>query len=375
VLGTDNARVADRLLPNPHTTPEAPDIYDLLLAMRGAGAELVAMEVSSHALELERVVGLVFDVAVFSYLARDHLDFHSNLDAYAAAKEKLFSALGQVPRRSKPAAVVNSDDPLCARMAAAACAGGKANVATFGLHSSEAQWRAQDVHTLPSGTRCTVLGPGLRASVGLKLLGAFNVVNLLGALAAAAAAGLPAEASLEAMCASPGAPGRFELVPAPPGGPTVVVDYAHKPDSLREVLATARAVSSGQIITVFGCGGDRDRGKRPLMGALVAELSDRSWVTSDNPRSEDPDAIIREIVAGLEPVAAQTGHRYSVEPDRARAISAAISAAGSEDLVLIAGKGHEPYQIFADRTIHFDDREQARAALEARSQPPVRSQA
>jgi UDP-N-acetylmuramyl-tripeptide synthetase len=327
------------------------------------------MEVSSHALELERVTGVGFDAAVFTNLGRDHLDFHPDLDSYAAAKQRLFEGLGKVARARKPVAVVNADDPRSRQMAEAAARGDKAEVVTFGLGPDSA-WlaRAIALQRTPAGPRThfVVSGPAFEGEASMRLLGNFNVANLLGALAAAVAVGLPASISLRAMAECPGAPGRFEVVSGGPGSPTVVVDYAHKPDSLTAVLRTARKVTSGRIIAVFGCGGDRDRGKRPMMGAVVAELADSSWVTSDNPRSESPGAIIEEILGGLRPTAERTGHAYRVEPDRAAAIAGAIAQAGPDDLVLIAGKGHETYQIFADRTIHFDDREHARDALGSR---------
>jgi UDP-N-acetylmuramoyl-L-alanyl-D-glutamate--2,6-diaminopimelate ligase len=358
VIGTLGARIGDRELPGDRTTPEAPDLQALFAAMADADVRGVAMEVSSHALALDRTLGTEFDMGVFTNLTQDHLDFHETLDAYFDAKARLFT---DYPSQSaKPfAAVINLDDPYGPRLQNLS----RGRIITYGIDRG-ATLSATDVRATTGGVAFRLSREGAPAAqLQLRLGGRFNVSNALAALGVAHAAGLDWERSLAALAAAPAIPGRFELVDAGQEF-AVIVDYAHSPDGLLNVLHAARALEPARLIVVFGCGGDRDRGKRPLMGRLAAELADVVVVTSDNPRSEEPEAIIREVMAGID--AAPTGRaRVIEETDRRRAIDHAVRMARPGDLILIAGKGHENYQIFADRTIHFDDREAVREALGA----------
>jgi UDP-N-acetylmuramoyl-L-alanyl-D-glutamate--2,6-diaminopimelate ligase len=358
VIGTLGARIGDRELPGDRTTPEAPELQALFAEMAGADVRAVAMEVSSHALALDRTLGAEFDVGVFTNLTQDHLDFHETLEAYFEAKTRLFT--GYPARSAKPfAAVLNLDDPYGQRLRNQS----RGRIITYGI-DREATLSASNVRATPAGVGFSLSREGAPGKpLQLRLGGRFNVSNALAALGVAHAAGLDWERCLAALAAVPGIPGRFESVDAGQQF-AVIVDYAHSPDGLLNVLNAARALEPSRLIVVFGCGGDRDRGKRPLMGRLAAELADRVVVTSDNPRSEEPGGIIREIMAGIDPLPGCAA-RVVVEPDRRRAIAAAIGMAGPGDLVLIAGKGHENHQIFADRTIHFDDREVAREVLGA----------
>jgi UDP-N-acetylmuramoyl-L-alanyl-D-glutamate--2,6-diaminopimelate ligase len=323
--------------------------------MREQGAWAVAMEVSSHALALRRVDGCEFDVGIFTNLTQDHLDFHGTMASYAEAKGLLFRGLGR--DRTKPGeacAVVNADDPW----SSAVVQDSRARLRTFGF-ATGADLRPREMVLDLAGIRAVVETPWGDLSVASPLVGRHNLSNILGAATACLHLGLPPSAVASGIAALPAVPGRFEKVEA--GQPFgVVVDYAHTPDALQRVLAFAREYATGRVIAVFGCGGDRDRGKRPLMGALAVRLADLAILTSDNPRSEAPEAILREIEAGAE--AAGAG-RHRTIPDRRAAIEEAIRIARPGDLVVIAGKGHETSQVLKDRTIHFDDREVAIEAL------------
>jgi UDP-N-acetylmuramoyl-L-alanyl-D-glutamate--2,6-diaminopimelate ligase len=345
VLGTET-RTANQ------TTPEALEIQGMLGEMRARGIGGVAMEVSSHALALSRVDGLDFDVALFTNLTRDHLDFHGTFEDYRRAKRRLFELLAASPKPGRTA-VVNADDAAGAAMVA----GLDIPVLPFGLGPA-ARVRAVEHASDLDGIRMTVDTPAGRLTLCSPLIGEHNVMNLLGAVAAGLALGLAPDAIATALAGVGTVPGRFERVQA--GQPfLVVVDYAHTPDALERVLLTARKITRGRLGVVFGCGGDRDRTKRPIMGEIAARLADRAWVTSDNPRSERPAAIIDEIVAGM---TGATG-RYATEPDRRQAIGAALDWARAGDTVVIAGKGHETYQIIGADVLDFDDRAVARAIL------------
>jgi UDP-N-acetylmuramoyl-L-alanyl-D-glutamate--2,6-diaminopimelate ligase len=335
-IGTTGARIDRVPEPLARTTPEAPDLHRLLAVMRRRGVDAVAIEVSSHALAQDRVAGLRFDVAAFTNLSQDHLDFHDDMEAYFRAKASLF-----VPERAASAAI-GIDDDHGRRLAAQASVGG----VTYGL-SADADVRATDVDADASGISFVVGGAPFRSS----LRGRFNVHNCLCALSIARLAGVDDSAAAAGIGALAGVPGRFEAVDVGQEF-LVVVDYAHTPDSIQTVLAAARDVASGRVIAVFGCGGDRDRAKRPLMGAAATSEADLTIITTDNPRSEDPLAIVAEVERG----ARSTGGAYVVEPDRRAAISEAVRAAAPGDAVVIAGRGHEPMQTFADRTVPFDDR-------------------
>jgi UDP-N-acetylmuramoyl-L-alanyl-D-glutamate--2,6-diaminopimelate ligase len=351
--------VAGEVRPSVHTTPESRDLFELMAEGVGKGATELVSEVSSHALDQGRAVGVDFDVAVFTNLTRDHLDYHVTLDKYFAAKRLLFD--GTVYRAPR-VAVINAHDPRAAELAAAAAKAG-AEVRTYGIGTGD--WRTAS-HTLtPGGAVLELVTPAGSATVTSKLAGEVNILNLLAALAAAHARGVSFADLVRFVPLMKPVPGRFQPVDA--GQPfTVIVDYAHTDDALRNLTVLARqmtAQTGGRVITLFGCGGDRDRTKRPRMGQAAGAGSDFVVLTSDNPRSEDPRAILAEIEPGLKSIAKGEAFQYIVEPDRTLAIRAALHTARTGDVVLIAGKGHEKEQILADRTIHFDDAETALAEL------------
>ena len=332
------------------TTPQAPELQQILAMMSEAGVRQVAMEVSSHALDQHRAAHIGFAVGVFTNLTRDHLDYHRTEDAYAEAKAKLFTSL-----REGGAAVVNADDPRCQQMEAAARSAGVTRILTYGL-VNPAALSLREIEMGPAGSRASVQTPAGRFTMTLQLPGRFNLYNALAALGAVMALDLDPAVALDAFAKVPGVPGRVERVSSPDADFAVMVDYAHTPDGLQNVLETIRGITSKRVIVVFGCGGDRDRTKRPLMGRIASDLADVAIVTSDNPRTEDPEAIIAEVRTGM------TGPHETIV-DRAEAIRRAISQARPGDTVVLAGKGHEPYQIIGGRRIAFDDREVARQAL------------
>ena len=339
------------------TTPEAIDLQRTFREMVDAGDAACAMEVSSHALALHRADAIHFAAAIFTNLTQDHLDFHESMEDYYLAKRRLF--IDGKPEH----AVINLDDPYGARLAAEL-----ADATTFAL-DAPADYRATDVNTGLHGSSFTIAGPQGRTDIRSPLPGAFNVYNVLGAFAAASALEIPVPTIAKALAAATNVPGRFE--PVDEGQEfAVLVDYAHTPDSLENVLRAARAMTEARVLVVFGCGGDRDRGKRPLMGEIASRLADRVIVTSDNPRSEDPEAIIEEILAGTgESAGAHVDHN----PDRREAITQAISGALPGDVVVIAGKGHEQGQEFAaGRKVPFDDVAVAREVLQEAAGAPAR---
>jgi len=354
-MGTTTYKIGNEEVPAERTTPEAPEIQRFLRAACEARCGYAIMEVSSHALELKRVYGCEFAVAVFTNLTRDHLDFHGTMEAYFAAKRKLFEGVtGKAPNT----AIVNLDDPHAEEIIRAS----KGKVVSYGL-DHRADVSAEAVRFSLTGTRFVALTPVGRVEITLPLLGRPNVYNALAALATGLSLGLRLDEMARGIEACPQIPGRFERVCVPGQEDEqpflVVVDYAHTEDALKNLLETARELLPRRVITVFGCGGDRDRSKRAPMGEVAGALSDFVIVTSDNPRSEDPEAIIEEIEAGLR----RTDTPYLKIPDRRDAIFRAIEEAQPGDIVLLAGKGHETYQVFKDRTIPFDDRDVAREAL------------
>ncbi|MDD2421639.1 MAG: UDP-N-acetylmuramoyl-L-alanyl-D-glutamate--2,6-diaminopimelate ligase [Heliobacteriaceae bacterium] len=354
VIGTIGNRMEKRSWPATRTTPESLDLQALLAGMTNAGADAVVMEVSSHALEQQRVQGVEFDLGVFTNLTQDHLDYHGTLTSYRAAKARLFMELGQGSKFSKKKAIINADDPQANFFAQKSAV----PVITYGIDAA-ATVRATDLVVQAQGTRCKVAYPGGTVSLSLQLTGRFNIANALAAFTVGLAAGVDPDVGVRALGAVPGVPGRFEVIKQ--GQPfSVIVDYAHTPDGLENVLTTARTVTSGRVITVFGCGGDRDRTKRPKMGSVVARLSDVTVVTSDNPRTEDPENIIGDIIPGIQGV---KGASYQVEVNRAEAIRSALQQARPGDLVLIAGKGHETYQVVGKTVLPFNDRKVAGAVL------------
>src|SRR5256886_1413752 len=353
LLGTVHYEIGDRILPAIRTTPEALDIQELLAQIVNAGGRAAAMEVSSHALAQERTRGIEWDVAVFTNLTQDHLDFHRTMENYFEAKAKLFQDLPAQPKK-KASAVINIDDrygeKLIGRIA------GKIPVVTYGL-GLHANFRASNYRTEFAGTSYQLYARGRSYLVRVPLIGRFNVAISMAALAAATLMGVNLRNAILSLSHSPQVPGRLELVPAKRQF-QIFVDYAHTDDALRTVLKTLRELKPRKLIVVFGCGGDRDRNKRPLMGRVTDELADHAIITSDNPRKENPDAIINEVEKGF-----RSTH-YEKIVERAEAIRHAVAMAQPRDLVLIAGKGHEKYQEFADHTIPFDDIQVARRALD-----------
>ncbi len=347
LAGGVEIRVAGRTAPSQLTTPEATDLQALLAQMTAGGVSAAAMEVSSHALALGRVAGTSYDVVVFTNLSQDHLDFHGTLAEYFAAKSALFT-----PEYAR-AGVVNIDDEHGRKLAAAA----RIPVTTFSAAGDpSASWRAEDVRSGADGSTFRVVGPGgVAADASVALPGPFNVANALGAVVALVEAGVSLATAVSGVAACPGVPGRLERVDTGQDF-TVLVNYSHKPGAVEAVLRALRPVTQGQLSIVLGCGGDRDRGKRPLMGAAAARLADLAILTSDNPRSEDPLAILAEMLQGVLTVPAAERARVIIEPDRAAAIALAIAAADKGDIVLVAGKGHERGQYIGDSVIPFDDR-------------------
>lgn len=349
LVGTVETHVAGEVVPSAHTTPEAPDLQALLAVMRERGVTGVGMEVSSHGLALNRVDGTTFAAAIFTNLSQDHLDFHGDMESYFKAKASLFT-----PERAK-VAVVNIDDPYGQRLVER----GRLPVVTTSAGGARlADWQARDVELSLEGSTFRAVATGLDATVRLRLPAAYNVANALGALAALVSVGIDPEAAIAGVESLPGVPGRLERVDR--GQPFLaVVDYAHSPDSVASVLRALRPLAEGRVIVVLGCGGDRDQAKRPLMGEAAARGADLVVATSDNPRSEDPLAILDAMVRGIRDV----GTPYVVEPDRAAAIRLACDSAKPGDVVLVAGKGHEQGQTFADVTVPFDDRQVLAEAL------------
>ncbi len=348
LIGTVETQIAGREEPAARTTPESADLQELLARMLAGGVDSVTMEVSSHSIDLHRVDAVRFAVAAFTNLSHDHLDYHHSMEEYWAVKRSFFTD-GDIG-----AAVVNVDDAYGAPLAADLDA-----VWTVGRRT-HARVRATDEVLAPTSSRFTLEADDAAAEVELPIAGGYNVSNALVAAGCALALGLDLAAVARGLRAAPQVPGRLERVVAGQQF-TVLVDYAHTPDGLDKAISALRDITPGRVITVFGCGGDRDPEKRPLMGEVAGRLSDLVVVTSDNPRTEDPVGIILQIEDGLK----TSGATYVVEVDRRRAIALALSEAEACDAVLIAGKGHEDYQIFADRTIHFDDREVAKEELEA----------
>lgn len=373
VIGTVNYRWGSTLTAASHTTPESFELQRLLAEIRDAGVTHVVMEVSSHALELRRVEDCAFDLGVFMNLSQDHLDFHGTMEAYYASKKRFFTDLlaGEKNGR-RQGRIINLDDPWGRRLAGELGAKG---LTTFGIDSI-AFVQARDVEYDPGEIRAEIETPAGTFPIRAPFIGKFNLSNILAAAAAACHLGIPLSAIQRGIETARPVPGRLEKISAP-GEPAVFVDYAHSEDALRGVLRNLARFREGRIITVFGCGGDRDRGKRPLMGRAAAEGSDLVVITSDNPRSEEPLAIIGEIESGIDssvmrktdPSGLGAGDRaYTVVADRREAIALAVGIAVPGDIVLIAGKGHEDYQILGNRTIAFDDRTVGREALDRKGE-------
>lgn len=370
VLGTVNYRYGGTVLPAPNTTPESCDMHRILRNMVDAGVSHVIAEVSSHAIDLQRSDDCDFDLGIFTNLSQDHLDYHGDMERYFAAKERFF--LDVLPRSQKGRPlrmIVNGDDPWGRRL----CREAALPALTFGIENP-GDIRAEAFTLGPGGTEARINWHGRTFTLTSPLIGRHNLYNILAATAAALAVGIP-EADIRAGIKTlTRVPGRLEKVNHP-GEPEVLVDYAHTEDALAKVLSNLAAFRKSRLITVFGCGGDRDRGKRPLMGRAAVRGSDIAVLTSDNPRSEDPLAIIQEIEAGItgeeirkfspaELLAQNPDRGYTVIPDRLTAIETAVAMAAPSDIILIAGKGHEDYQIVGPRRLFFDDRLAAREALD-----------
>jgi len=357
MLGTVAYRIGGEDREASRTTPEAPDVQQLLGEMLAHGCKSAVMEVSSHALSLKRVDGMRFAAGVFTNLTRDHLDFHEDMEAYFAAKRRLFEMLPD-----EAPGVINADDPRGASLVELC-----RHPVTYGL-AATADVSTSNIDMTLGGMRFEVTTPKGTVQISSKLVGRPNVYNILAATATAVSLELPVAAIEEGVSGLRGVPGRFEVVSDSGDAVTVVVDYAHTDDALRNLLETARPLAPNRLITVFGCGGDRDRSKRPLMGMVAARLSDVVVITSDNPRSEEPARIIEEIERGI-PAGSQASSRSPIVEslvDRSAAIERAVAIAAPGDLVLIAGKGHEKYQQIGDRVLPFDDSEVAKAALARR---------
>lgn len=358
LLGTILVADGETIDPAKHTTPGSIELAGLLGRMRDNGCRGVAMEVSSHGIEQKRVGGIGFDACVFTNLTQDHLDYHGTMDAYFQAKASWFTDLAADPLGKKPVAIINTDDQFGEKLAA--MLDGKMRVLRFGF-GVHTDFRANNFRQTARGMEFQLAAKGKTYLVRAPLIGRFNVYNLLAALAAASACGIRPRDAVASLSDSPQVPGRMENV-GNAGGATVFVDYAHTPDAMENACRTLRELDPRRLITVFGCGGDRDRTKRPLMAAAAAAYSDACVITSDNPRSEDPAAIIREIERGM------GGKNFRSIPDRAEAIAFAVANSLSGDVILIAGKGHETTQQFADETVLFDDRKHASKALRDRAQ-------
>lgn len=355
LIGTIQIMVEEETLPIHNTTPDVVELQNLLAMMRDKGMDYVVMEVSSHALDQNRVAGIEFDTAVFTNLTQDHLDYHKTLENYKLAKAKLFEILAKDGKKQGKTAVVNIDDGAGETMLAHA----KCKHLTYAIDGA-ANLRAEDIQVLPSGARFRLSGDFGSMDLQLHITGIFNVYNVMSAVGAALAEGISPDVIQRTLQDFVSVPGRFELVSEGQDF-SVIVDYAHTPDGVENVLRTARQIARRHIITVFGCGGDRDRTKRPIMGRKAAELSDTVIATSDNPRTEDPEFILSQVEEGVKEAIGGKHHECIV--DRRAAIFRAVELAQKDDIVVILGKGHEDYQILKDRTIHFDDREVAREAI------------
>lgn len=346
LIGTVQNIVGEQTLPAQRTTPDALQIQQLLSAMTKNGCSHAVMEVSSHALDQHRAEGIDFAVGIFTNLTEDHLDYHGTMGCYCDAKAKLF----QMSRMG----VCNADDPWTERL----LAGASCPSVYYGIHNPAEVW-AEDIFLHSRSVDFTVCTARTRTPVHLGVPGRFSVYNALGAIAACGELGIPPEECAAALATFPGVAGRMEVVPTPGKPYTLLIDYAHTPDALENVLKTVRGFAQNRVIAVFGCGGDREREKRPLMGHIAGKLADLTIITSDNPRTEEPMAIIRDILPGI----AGAEAKYIVEPDRRGAIALAMGRAAAGDVIVLCGKGHETYQEIGDKTIPMDEREIVRSLL------------
>ena len=347
LIGTMENRIGDQVIPTERTTPESFELQGLFAQMRDAGCTHVVMEVSSHAISLERIGGIHYDVAAFTNLTEDHLDFHKTMDAYCDAKAELFRRCSR--------AVINRDDPYSGRILAAA----ECPVRLTSLRE-QADLCARNVELHAQGIRFTAVSGETRVDVRLPIPGKFTVYNALTVLGVAMELGIDLDAAAAALAKAQGVKGRVEVVPTPGMPYSILIDYAHSPDGLENVLSSVRDFCKGKLISVFGCGGDRDPMKRPIMGRIGVENADFAIITSDNPRSEDPMAIIRDILTGIK----EDMGAYVVIEDRRKAIRYAMDIAKKDDIIVLAGKGHETYQEIQGVKHHLDEREEVAAHLE-----------
>lgn len=360
IIGTVHVMIGDKTYPIHNTTPDVVDLQHILARMVAEGVTHCIMEVSSHALALGRVAGVEYDTAVFTNLTQDHLDFHKTFENYLAAKCKLFEQVS-MPKQHKTnkGAVINIDDPYGKQVMAK----NSAPLITYGT-KGQGTLEGENLTITSKTSAYDVVYQGKSYPIHMRITGLFNVYNTLAAMGACLFEGVSMEAIIEALSDFTAVPGRFELVEE--GQPfAVVVDYAHTPDGLENILETAQKIVDNKILVVFGCGGDRDATKRPIMGRIAVQYGDKIFVTSDNPRTEDPNQIVEQVAVGVKE-ALRPDSSYEIIVDRRTAIHEAIKQAEAGDVVIIAGKGHEDYQILKDKTIHFDDREVAREALKER---------
>ncbi|NCB63279.1 MAG: UDP-N-acetylmuramoyl-L-alanyl-D-glutamate--2,6-diaminopimelate ligase [Clostridia bacterium] len=346
LVGTNQNMIGEEVLPAHRTTPESYELQELLRSMADAGCTHVVMEASSHALVLHRVTGIRFAAGIFTNLTRDHLDFHKTMEAYRDAKGLLF--------RQADLAILNLDDEAGRYYAETV----ECPKYTYSENKDEANLTAKNIRLFPSHVEFEAVAKGTIGRIFLPIPGGFTIYNALGVIACALSLGMELSAVAAALRSAKGVKGRIEVVPIPAAF-TVIIDYAHTPDALENILTTVRDLTDRRVICVFGCGGDRDRTKRPVMGAIGASLSDLAVVTSDNPRTEDPVAIIRDILPGI-----PEGSKYLVEPDRRKAIRLALGEAKTGDVVVLAGKGHETYQEIGTKLFHLDEREEVSAFFE-----------
>ncbi len=364
LVGTVATIVGGKRLDSELTTPESADLQRLFRQMVDAGDQCAVMEASSHALSLARVLRCSYNIGIFTNLAPEHLDFHRTMDNYLEAKARLFSMLSGEGADNEPAAVVNADDPYSSTIVE----GLDVRVVSYGIEEGEV--RASDIRLHPDCSRFELHLPGeVPVSVEILLPGRFNVYNALAAAAACWWTGFSAPEISEALATAEPVPGRFEVVSGPQDDIVVIVDFAHTPDELENLLETVRDIAQERIIVAFGAGGDRDKTKRPVMGEIAHRLADWVVVTSDNPRSEDPQVIAEEVVDGMKDT-----ENCEIRNDRADAVRRCIEVARSGDVVVLAGKGHETYQVFAEETVHYDDRQQARFFLRERRRRGGRTQ-
>ncbi len=340
LIGTIQNMVGDRVMETGYTTPEPLQLQQLFRLFADEKVDYAVMEVSSHSLAQERVAGLEFEVSIFTNLTQDHLDYHVTMDNYMLAKAKLFSV--------SKTGIFNLDDKYTEKMMETV----PCRKVTYSVNDAKSDYYADSTFFEPTGVKYRMASPDGDFQVGIKVPGKFTVYNSLGVIAACRELGIPTEKIVSAISEITGVKGRVEVVPTK-GDYTVLIDYAHTPDAIENVLSTVREVSKGRVVVLFGCGGDRDRTKRPKMGRAAFSLADFCIVTSDNPRSEDPNEIIKDIMEGVKDM----NTPYTVIPNRKEAIEYAIKNAKKDDIIVLAGKGHETYQILADKTIHFDERE------------------